>query len=159
VSPPAPSPPQIRAKRIKPRIPDEKTCIRIPLAHNITKSCQVRSRPNRSVRASAISDPLIIADKLANCFNLKFEGADNLQCCPKNAERGDVGCAAGKARGVILPERGRQAVIMFERSQASGGTESTLIVAFSSQRLLSKAVEVRLPFGIPPAAMVMIVKI
>ena len=48
---------------------------------------------------------------------------------------------------------------MFERSQASGGTESTLIVAFASQQLLREAVEAILPFGIPPAAMVIIVKI
>ena len=48
---------------------------------------------------------------------------------------------------------------MFERSQANGGTESTLIVACASQRLLREAVGVIIPLGIPPAAMVTMVKI
>jgi hypothetical protein len=57
VSPPLPRPPQILAKSMKPYIPEEKTCIRIPLPQIRMKKRQHLSRPNLSLMATASKEP------------------------------------------------------------------------------------------------------
>jgi hypothetical protein len=54
---PAPRPPKILAKRIKPYMPEEKICMRIPMAHTRIASRYVFRRPIRSLRKMAMSEP------------------------------------------------------------------------------------------------------
>lgn len=58
VRPPAPSPPQIRAKSMSPRMPEEKVCRRLPVIQMIMDSCQQRRRPRRSHTARIMRAPI-----------------------------------------------------------------------------------------------------
>lgn len=58
VSPPAPRPPHMREKSSRPVTPEEKVVMRNPVIHQAMKSCQVRRRPRRSVRARAKTAPM-----------------------------------------------------------------------------------------------------
>ena len=57
VRPLAPRLPQILVKSIRPSMPDEKICIRIPEAQVRTNNGQHRGRPSRSIKVRAIRDP------------------------------------------------------------------------------------------------------
>lgn len=75
VRPPAPRPPQILAKRRNPKIPDEKTCMSMPLAHTNSAILYDHSLPTLSLRKKAMMAPnaapstpkeLILAVRLAS---------------------------------------------------------------------------------------------
>ena len=57
VRPPAPRPPQILAKRRKPKMPDENTCINIPLVQTKIATWYDHSCPSLSLKKYAIRAP------------------------------------------------------------------------------------------------------
>lgn len=96
VRPPEPSPPQMRAKSIKPRIPEEKTCMNVPVAQSRMKTCHDRSRPILSVRTRARREPNaaprtpnedILAFRSAMPLGLSFQSSgSSLKSCLKESK-------------------------------------------------------------------------